>query len=116
MTVATFTDSANRLTYTADSSTAGFTFNFEIADEDSIEVYVNNVLKSKTTDYTVSFNSGTSGTGSINFNSAPSASQTIILKRDTHVVRASDFQQSGSFLASTVNVSPSFPIAPLIMN
>ena len=76
MTVATFTDSANRLTYTADSSTAGFTFNFDIADEDSIEVYVNNVLKSKTTDYTVSFNSGTSGTGSINFNSAPSASAT----------------------------------------
>ena len=50
MTVGTFTDSANRLTYTADSSTAGFTFNFDIADEDSIEVYVNNVLKSKTTE------------------------------------------------------------------
>ena len=103
MTVATFTDSANRLTYTADSSTAGFTFNFDIADEDSIEVYVNNVLKAKTTDYTISFNSGTSGTGSVNFNSAPSASATILLKRDTKVVRASDFQQSGSFLASTVN-------------
>ena len=103
MTVASFTDSANRLTYTADSSTAGFTFNFDIADEDSIEVYVNNVLKSKTTDYTVSFNSGTSGTGSINFNSAPSASATIILKRDTSITRETDFQQSGSFLASTVN-------------
>ena len=40
MTVTAFTDSANKLTYTADSSTASFTFNFEIADENSIEVYV----------------------------------------------------------------------------
>ena len=39
MTVSTFTDSANRLTYSADSSTVAFTFNFEIADDDSIEVY-----------------------------------------------------------------------------
>ena len=100
MTVASFTDSANRLTYTADSSTAGFTFNFDIADEDSIEVYVNNVLKSKTTDYTVSFNSGTSGTGSVNFNSAPSASATILLKRDTNVVRETDFPTKWKFFSN----------------
>ena len=103
MTVGTFTDSANRLTFTADSSTANFTFNFEIADENSIEVYVDNVLQSISTHYTVSFNSGTTGTGSVVFNSAPSAGATIILKRDTSIVRATDFQQSGSFLASTVN-------------
>lgn len=103
MTVGTFTDSANRLTFTADSSTANFTFNFEIADENSIEVYVDNVLQSISTHYTISFNSGTSGTGSVVFNSAPSAGATIILKRDTSIVRATDFQQSGSFLASTVN-------------
>ena len=55
MTVGTFTDSANRLTFTADSSTANFTFNFEIADENSIEVYVDNVLQSISTHYTISF-------------------------------------------------------------
>lgn len=103
MTVNAFTDSANRLTYTADSSTASFTFNFEIADEDSIEVYVDNVLKSLTTDYSVTFDSGTSGTGSVVFTSAPSASSTILLKRDTSVVRTTDFQTSGSFTASAIN-------------
>jgi len=103
MTVTTYTDSANRLTYNADSSTASFTFNFEIADLNSIEVYVDNVLKSISSDYSVTFNSGDSGTGSVVFTSAPSASSTIILKRDTSIVRQSDFQTSGSFLASTVN-------------
>ncbi|WP_440913507.1 hypothetical protein [Candidatus Pelagibacter sp.] len=103
MTVTAFTDSANRLTYTADSSTASFTFNFEIADEDSLEVYVDNILKTKSSDYSVTFDSGESGTGSVVFTSAPTASSTIILKRDTNIVRGSDFQQSGSFLASTVN-------------
>tara|TARA_A100001035_G_scaffold260210_1_gene238289 strand:- start:2995 stop:4806 length:1812 start_codon:yes stop_codon:yes gene_type:complete len=103
MTVSTFTDSANRLTYSADSSTVAFTFNFEIADDDSIEVYVDNVLKTKTVDYTIQFNTGTSGTGSIVFNSAPSSSSTIILKRDTHVVRTTDFQTSGAFTASAIN-------------
>jgi hypothetical protein len=103
MTVTTYTDGANRLTYNADSSTASFTFNFEIADTNSIEVYVDNVLKSISSDYSVTFNSGDSGTGSVVFTSAPSASSTIILKRDTSIVRESDFQTSGSFLASTVN-------------
>ena len=103
MTVSSFTDSAHRLTFTADSSTASFTFNFEIADENSIEVYVDNVLQTISSHYSVSFDSGESGTGSVNFNSAPSASSTILLKRDTSIVRGSDFQQSGSFLASTVN-------------
>ena len=103
MTVGTFTDSANRLTFTADSSTTSFTFNFDIADENSIEVYVDNVLQSISSNYSVSFDSGESGTGSVIFTSAPSASSTILLKRDTSIVRGSDFQQSGSFLASTVN-------------
>ena len=103
MTVSAFTDSANRLTYTADNSTASFTFNFEIADSNSIEVYVDNVLKNITADYSVTFDSGTSGTGSVVFTSAPSASSTILLKRDTSVVRTTDFQTSGSFTASAIN-------------
>ena len=103
MTVTAFTDSANRLTYTADSSTASFTFNFEIADQNSIEVYVDNVLKTITSDYSVSFDSGDSGTGSVVFVTPPSNNATIILKRDTDIVRTTDFQTSGSFTASAIN-------------
>lgn len=103
MTVGAFTDSANRLTYVADSSTVSYTFNFDIADEDSIEVYVNNVLKSLTTDYSINFDSGTSGTGTVVFVSAPAASASIILKRDTNLIRTTDFQTNGSFTASAIN-------------
>ena len=103
MTVGAFTDSANRLTFTADSSTVSYSFNFEIADENSIEVYVDNVLKSISSDYSVSFNSGTSGAGNIIFTSAPSASSSIIFKRDTLLTRETDFQTGGAFNASNIN-------------
>ena len=106
MTVGAFTDSANRLTYTqADDSTVGFSFNFEIADENSIAVFVDNVRKSLTTDYSVTFDSGDSGTGTVVFTSAPSSGASVILKRDTHLVRATDFQTSGSFTAAAINSS-----------
>ena len=91
-----------RLSYTADGSTAAFTFNFEIADSSSIAVYEGATKKTLTTHYTVSFDSGTSGTGTVTFNSAPS-SGTITLIRDTNLARTTDFENSGAFLASTVN-------------
>ena len=91
-----------RLSYTADGSTAAFTFNFEIADSSSIAVYEGATKKTLTTHYAVSFDSGTSGTGTVTFNSAPS-SGTITLIRDTNLARTTDFENSGAFLASTVN-------------
>ena len=91
-----------RLSYTADGSTAAFTFNFEIADSSSIAVYVGSTLKTLTTDYTVSFDTGTSGTGTVTFTSAPS-SGTVTLIRDTNLARTVDFQEGGAFLAATVN-------------
>jgi hypothetical protein len=106
MTVGAFTDSANRLTFTqADDSTVGFSFNFEIADQNSIAVFVDNVKKSITADYSVTFDSGDSGTGTVVFTSAPSSGASVILKRDTHLVRATDFQTSGSFTAAAINSS-----------
>ena len=106
MTVGAFTDSANRLTFTqADDSTVGFSFNFEIADANSIAVFVDNVRKSITADYSVTFDSGDSGTGTVVFTSAPSSGASVILKRDTHLVRATDFQTSGSFTAAAINSS-----------
>jgi hypothetical protein len=106
MTVGAFTDSANRLTFTqADDSTVGFSFNFEIADANSIAVFVDNVKKSLTADYSVTFDSGDSGTGTVVFTSAPSSGASVILKRDTHLVRATDFQTSGSFTAAAINSS-----------
>jgi len=106
MTVGAFTDSANRLTYTqADDSTVGFSFNFEIADENSIAVFVDNVRKSLTTDYSVTFDSGDSGTGTVVFTSVPANGASIILKRDTSLIRETDFQTSGSFTAAAINSS-----------
>ena len=84
-------------------STTAFTFNFEIADSDSLEVYVDNVLKSTTTDYSVEFDSGVNGTGIVVFTTAPSTGSTILIKRDTELVRTTDFQTSGAFTASVIN-------------
>ena len=100
MTTATTTP---RLSYTADGSTVAFTFNFEIADASSIAVYDGSTKKTLTTHYTVSFDSGTSGTGTVTFTSAPSASNTVTLVRDTNLARTTDFETSGAFLATTVN-------------
>jgi len=93
-----------RLTYlTSDGSTVNFTFNFDIADQNSIAVYVNTTLKTLTTDYTVSFDSGTSGTGTVTLNSAPAINTNVYLIRDTLNVRSTDFAQGGAFLAATIN-------------
>ena len=92
-----------RLSYVADGSTVQYTFNFEIADSSSIAVYVGSTLKTLTTDYTVAFDSGTSGTGTITLLSAPADGSIIYLVRDTYNVRSTDFEDSGAFLASTVN-------------
>ena len=92
-----------RLNYIADGSTTAFTFNFKIADSNSIAVYVGSTLKTLTTDYTVTFDSGTSGTGTIVFNTAPTTASAVYLIRDTYNVRATDFQEGGAFLASTIN-------------
>ena len=94
---------APRLNYIADGSTTAFTFNFKIADSNSIAVYVGSTLKTLTTDYTVTFDSGTSGTGTIVFLLAPAASSNIYLIRDTDNVRSTDFQEGGAFLAATIN-------------
>lgn len=91
-----------RLNYTADGSTTAFTFNFEIADSSSIAVYVGSTLKTLTVDYTVAFDSGTSGTGTVNFVVAPSSGN-VTLIRDTNLARSIDFQEGGAFLAATVN-------------
>ena len=92
-----------RVAYTADGSTVSFTFNFEIADSSSIAVYEGSTKKTLTTHYTISFDSGTSGTGSVVFVSAPSDSTVITFVRDTNLARTTDFTQSGAFLADTVN-------------
>jgi len=92
-----------RLSYTANGSTTAFTFNFEIADSSSIAVYEGATKKTLTTHYAVSFDSGTSGTGTVTFGSAPSNSTIITLIRDTNLARTTDFENSGAFLASTVN-------------
>lgn len=92
-----------RVQYTASGSQTNFTFNFSIADINSLDVYVGTTLKTYTTDYTITFDSGSSGTGTVVFNSAPAASSAVYLIRNTYNVRSTDFEQGGAFLASTIN-------------
>ena len=92
-----------RLNYTGDGSTTDFTFNYEIADQNSIAVYVGSTRQTLTTDYTVAFDSGTAGTGTVTFLSAPANAADIYLIRETDNIRTTDFQEGGAFLAATIN-------------
>ena len=101
MTTSTATPRLNYIT--SDGSTVNFTFNFSIADQNSIAVYVGTTLKTITTDYTVAFDSGTSGTGTVTLVSAPAINSSVFLIRDTQNIRSTDFTQGGAFLAATIN-------------
>ena len=92
-----------RLALVGDGSSTQFTFNFQIADSNSIAVYVGTSLKVLTSDYTITFDSGSTGTGKVVFNTAPADAAVVYLIRDTDNIRAVDFAEGGAFFAATVN-------------
>jgi hypothetical protein len=77
-------DLTPRIAYTVGASPQTvFVFPFRIFDDDDLKVYVDNVLKTKITDYTVSFTESVQG-GSITF-AVAQASVTVVLVRDVPI-------------------------------
>jgi hypothetical protein len=77
-------DITPRIAYTVGGSPQTvFVFPFRIFDDDDIDVYVNDVLKTKTTDYIVTFNETVQG-GSITF-VLPQSNVTVLLVRDVPI-------------------------------
>ena len=82
-------DVARRVQYTSTGQTA-FNFSFQVNASSELQVYVNDVLKSETTHYSVSLNGD--GTGTVTFGSATTAGEIITIIGDQPLSRTTVFQ------------------------
>ena len=89
--MATFNINAvdRRIQYTSTGQTA-FNFSFQVNASSELQVYINDVLKSETTHYSVSLN--TDGTGTVTFGSATTAGEIITIIGDQPLSRTTVFQ------------------------
>ena len=97
-------DNSPRISYSvADGVTqTSFTVPFEFFDNDDLNVYVDGVLKTLTTDYTVSGGDGSTGTITITVTGA-SGGSTVVITRDIDLERTTDFPTSGPFQIAALN-------------
>ena len=97
-------DNSPRVTYTvaAGVTQSSFTVPFDFFEEGDVNVYVDGVLKTITTDYTVSGGSGTGGTVAMSVTGI-SGGSSVVLTRDVALERTTDFPTSGPFDVSSLN-------------
>ena len=110
MTVST---TGNRAEYSLTGTTASFAFasggvNFTIFDDDDLKVYVDGVLKTKTTHYTVTINTNNEAT--VTFVSSPSdyrpvSGQEVVLVREVPLTQTTNYQNNNIFDAETLEKS-----------
>jgi len=97
-------DNSPRVSYTVGEGVTqtSFTVSFEFFDNADLNVYVDTVLKTLTTDYTISGGSGSTGTVSISVTGA-SGGSTVVITRDISIERTTDFPTVGPFQISALN-------------
>ena len=78
-----------RIQYTSTGQTA-FNFSFQVNASSELQVYINDVLKTETTHYSVSLNGD--GTGTVTFGSATTAGEIITIIGDQPLSRTTVFQ------------------------
>jgi hypothetical protein len=98
----TITAAETKNQYTANGVLTTFTYNFEIANQSEILVYLDNTLRTITTHYTVSGVGSETG-GTVTFLTAPTNGVKVTLLRSTSRARSTDYQQSGAFKATNIN-------------
>ena len=91
-----------RISYTATGGQTAFPTNFAFFNEGDINVYINDVLKTLNTNYTVSGGSGAAGT--VTLTTGATAGDIIVLTRDVELERTTDFPTSGPFQVASLNV------------
>jgi hypothetical protein len=88
--------------YTGNGVTTAFSFGYYVAAAGDLVVMVDGVVKTITTDYTLTgIGSGSGGT--CTFVTAPASGADVVLYRDTDLLRDTDYQDNGDLLAAIVN-------------
>lgn len=82
MTIATTT---NRISYTGNGVTTLFAVPFTYYNASDLKVYVDGVLKTITTDYTV-------GSGGVTFVTAPASSKVVLIVREVPMTQTTDYK------------------------
>lgn len=85
-------------------SQSAFTVTFEFFDDADLNVYVDGVLKTLTTDYTTT--GGDGSTGTVNFVSpvvGATGGSTVVITRSIDLERTTDFPSSGPFNIASLN-------------
>ena len=97
-------DNSPRISYSVAQGVTQSTFTvpFEFFSQESLNVYVDNVLKTLTTDYTTTGGNGSTGTVLISVTGA-SGGSTVVITREIPLERTADFPTSGPFQISALN-------------
>ncbi len=97
-------DNTPRVSYTVaqGATQTSFTVSFEFFADADLNVYVDGVLKSLTSHYTVSGGSGSTGAVTISVTGATGGS-TVVITRDIALERTTDFPASGAFQIGSLN-------------
>jgi hypothetical protein len=98
MTIASTT---NRVSYTGTGALITFAYTFKIFVNTDLQVYVNSVLQTLTTDYTVS-GVGADGGGNVTFNVAPANGAVVLIVRLEPFTQNSDLPSNDKFPTVTV--------------
>ena len=98
----TITTTTSKVTYTGNGSTDVFAYTFKIFADAEIKVYVDNVLKTLTTHYTIS-GAGSASGGNVTFTSGniPADTTKVVLVRNIAKTQVTDYVENDSFPAET---------------
>ena len=97
-------DNSPRVSYSVAEGVTqtSFTVPFEFFDDADLNVYVDDVLKTLTTDYTVTGGDGSTGSITISVTGA-SGGSTVVITRDIALERTTDFPPTGPFQVASLN-------------
>lgn len=101
----TISSTTVKVSYSGNGSTTVFAYTFKILDDDEIQVIIRSstgteTVKTKTTHYTVS-GVGSAGGGNITFLTAPTSTQTVVLRRLTTQTQETDYIANDPFPADS---------------
>mgnify|MGYP003111225567 CR=1 FL=1 len=96
-----------KVTATANGSLTDFSFNFQVNNTTDLDVFLDGVLKSISSDYTVVTSAGSAGlnadgTGVVKFNSPPANNVIVSIKSDLPISRASVYTSGGNITAASL--------------